>query len=674
MAFIAFPHPVAYTGSRAENPLVEDEKELKEIQYDDKTWAYKTYLEGRLRQAQEARDTRHAEFNNLTYLQWFERNEKLANTVIEPRPNSNEKPLSTGTVESKLTSLLSHLDNLNLVPKVYAFDRNNKQLRELGTAFTDILQVTAEHDGGDDGGDKEKRMSRQRELLKQGTAFVQESYLTKFKIRKKLKKDYKGEFKDFAGYREKLEKVFEGCNRDLLYGPNVYLGDITQFSMNDQPFAFTVETMSYDVAKTIYGQFENWKFVRAGAPRPSSTDTATTGARTIYDAKFRLNSIEKDQVEIIKYQDPHNDEWALQINGVLMTPAGFPLSAVTPNGNYNITKQILYIKNNQFAYGGSFVATGSVYELSRAADNMLSLFDLKTRKSIATPYVNITNKVIPAKVLNPGNISMGIPPNALQPIGNEGQGVTSSEFQIYKELLDAVEKSTISNVFQGQQAKSGATATEIMEVQRQAKLNLGIIIAASTLLERKIAYLRLYNIIGKWLEPVGVHTDGSNRYRNVSRDTTIEGAGKGERRVIPIDGEVPPPEVIRILSLQDEMALGMPVRRIYLSAKMLKEAEILWHIIVEAQEEETSAYHTLRFREQMGDAISLASMGAQLNIDGITDEFGAVYQKDKSKFFSSAVGNMAPAVDAGKVAGDRAAGNNMNGSGVGRAQPAVPAK
>lgn len=108
-------------------------------------------METRLRRAQEARDSAHAEFNGLTYLQWFERNEKLANTVIEPRPNSNEKPLSTGTVESKLTTLLSHLDNLNLVPKVYAFNRDNTQLRDLGTAFTDILKVTAEHDGGDEG-------------------------------------------------------------------------------------------------------------------------------------------------------------------------------------------------------------------------------------------------------------------------------------------------------------------------------------------------------------------------------------------------------------------------------------------------------------------------------------------------------------------------------------------
>ncbi|HRF70861.1 MAG TPA: hypothetical protein PKV66_05475, partial [Candidatus Pelethenecus sp.] len=113
MAYIAFPHPIAYKGSRVENPLINDPKEIAEVEYDEKTWIYKNYLENRLRQAQQARDTAHAEFGGLTYLQYFERNERLANTVIEPRANSNEKALSTGTIESKLTSLLSHLDNLN---------------------------------------------------------------------------------------------------------------------------------------------------------------------------------------------------------------------------------------------------------------------------------------------------------------------------------------------------------------------------------------------------------------------------------------------------------------------------------------------------------------------------------------------------------------------------------
>ena len=125
---------------------------------------YRTYLVRRLEDAKEQRNQKYPEFGYRTYQQYYEENEKIANTILEDPKNPNEKKLSTGTIESKFTTLLSHIDNLNLSPSVMAYDKDNRTLRELGTAFTDIMVVSAEHDGGDDGGDKEKRQLRQRKL------------------------------------------------------------------------------------------------------------------------------------------------------------------------------------------------------------------------------------------------------------------------------------------------------------------------------------------------------------------------------------------------------------------------------------------------------------------------------------------------------------------------------
>jgi hypothetical protein len=666
MAHITFPQPTSFSGSAVPNPL--DKKPGKndkvEIEYTEEQYLYRNYLIQRLERAKENRDRRWAEFSGKTYLQCFEENEKIAHTYLEEVKNKNEEKISTGTIESKLNTLLAHVNNLNLMPEVLAFDRDNQSLHELGKSFTDVMFVTAEHDGGDDGGDKEKKMNRQRELLKQGTVFVQENWITKYEVKKKLKKVYKGEFKDFGGYDQSLQKVFEGCSRDILYGPNVYLGDMTAFSMNDQPFVFTIEQMHYDEAKTLFGKFENWDHVRPGIPDTGTTDATTSaGARTIYDTKWRLTNIKDDHVEVIRYQDQGRDEYQIMINGVMMMPVGFPLSAVTPRGKYSVTKQVLYVINAQFAMGKSFVSSGSVYELSKAVDRMLRLFELKTRKSINTPYVNTTNRVIPARALDPGNISMGIAPNALQPIGNEGQGVTSSEYQIFKELQDEIDKSTISPTFAGQQGNAGTTATEIIEVQRQARLTLGLIIAACTLLEMKLGYLRLWNVLGNWLEPVGRYPDGSNKFRNATRLDAVEGAGSGERRIIPIDGELPDPEVIRMLSLRDEKKKGYPVRRTYLSPKLVREAEITWFIRVLPKEEESSAFHKLQFRELVGDALALMQMGAQINIEGLQDELASVYNKDRSKIFSDkAVQPALPPEDASTTAGNIKAGNNTAGA------------
>src|SRR5205085_40489 len=124
----------------------------------------------------------------------------------------------------------------------------------------DIIKQTEEMDGGDGAGDEEKKLLRQRELLKQGTVNVQDVWLRKFETRKKLTGSYDGQFKVDANlWSENLEKVFDGPSRTMIYGPNVYYGNITEFYMENQPFVFCAYYHDFDVAKGTYGQFENWK-------------------------------------------------------------------------------------------------------------------------------------------------------------------------------------------------------------------------------------------------------------------------------------------------------------------------------------------------------------------------------------------------------------------------------
>jgi hypothetical protein len=65
-------------------------------------------------------------------------------------------------------------------------------------------------------------------------------------------------------------------------------------------------------------------------------------------------------------------------------------------------------------------------------------------------------------------------------------------------------------------------------------------------------------------------------------------------------------------------------------------------VTVEAKEDQSSSYFKLMFREMMGDAMSLLQIGAQLNVDGISDEFSKVYGVDKSKIFGG--GTEIPAI------------------------------
>ncbi len=624
-----------------QNPLLTEEERKVELELIAKEVAYQSYLETRLTSAQQARDRVWPELNNKTYLNFFEENEKIANTIVDNAKNDGEPKFSTGTIEGKLNTLLSHIDNLNLTPDVIAYAKDDSLLRSLGIGLTDIMERLSENDGGDEGGDQEKRMLRQKELLKQGTVFVHRHWCTKKQLRKKIKGAFNGRFRGFD-YESELTKVFEGLETNLLYAPSVYLGDITKFSMEDQPYFFISEQMHKDKAGELFNTFENWGFVKAGNYVNTGLTSEQVGSRTLFDGKFRLNTLPNTDVEVVRYYDQTNDEFQIMVNGVMMLPIGFPLSAVTPNGKYNVTKQVLYPINAQFAYGKSFVSSGDVYELSKVLDEMLRLFVMKTRKSITPPYTNTSGKVISRKSLMPGNISMGIPPGALQPIGNESQGVTAGEFQVYKEILDRIEKSTVSPIFQGQFGKSGATATEVMEVQRQARLALGIIISACTMLEVKLGYISLWAIMANFFKPIGEYLDeggiARKEYRKTSKDTDIEMSGKGTRRIIPIDGDLPSSAIIRQMEIMDEKETGYPSERIYISPAKLRSYQMKFKIVVAPKERVSSAYDKVLFKEMIGDAIGLVNLGAKPNVQGMQMEWGRVHGVDSSKFFSDTGG------------------------------------
>lgn len=658
-----------YKGQPADPSVLSPELSAKQVEY-------QTFLEQRITYAQEARDRQWPEFSDKTYLEQYQNNEKIANTYLEKKKNDEDVQIATGTIESKLNTLLSHIDNLNLAPEIRAFDKDDVPLRELGTAFTDIFDRLAEHDGGIDGGDMEKRLLRQKDLMKQGTVFVQDKWCTKSKAQKTLKRKFDGKF-NFDAWDTAWKPYYTGPDRVLLYGPNVYLGDITQFSMDDQPYVFTLETMSYDTAKSMFGKFEMWKFVKPGMPpSPVMTASGTVGGRTIYDGKFRMTTLKETQVEVIKYQDPTRDEFQIQVNGIMLLPIGFPLSAVTPGGKINIAKQVLYPINPQFAYGKSFVSSGDVYELSKILDEMISLFVMKTRKSITPPYLNLSGKIISRRVLAAGSISQGIPAGALQPIGQEGQGVTQGEFAVYKELLTRIESSTIGPGFQGQYAGSNTTATEVLEVQRQAKLALGIIISACTMLEVKLGYLRLPLVIANYFEPIdeisGEDGTRKKKYRETSRETDIDGAGTGTRRIIPTDDELPTKEEVRQLEIMDENEYGYPSQRIYISPKALRAIQVRWQVIVVPKERNSSAYEKLLFRETIADAIALYNLGAIPNIDGLQTQLAKVYEVDRNSLFGEASEMQQPMMP--EMPGSPGAGGMTPGAGSAAPAPGMTAQ
>lgn len=617
---------------------------------------YMGFLQARLQAIKEINDAPYPELDNKTRYQVYEEAKKLANTShVDPKVDPDDVTVSSGIIEQKLDALLSHINNLNLSADVFAFDKDNNELAELGLALQDIIHDTEIQDGADGAGDEEKKILRQKELLTAPAVFVMEEWSRRFEIRKKLKgiKKFDGDLTKYQGYDEVLEKVFDGPSRSLLHFPNVFLGDMTKFYMEDQPDLFVLVKTGYEDAKASYGKFPMFKFVAPGALASSVSEEN----KTIFENKWRLAELEKDQVEILMYQCKARDEFQVVINGVMMLPIGFPLSAVVPGGGYNIAKQVFRVINPHFALGKPFVLGGSIKYLSGLIDEMLKLFILKERKAIAPAYVNTSGRVISRKVLAPGRISMGIEPGSLTPIaGTESQGITAGEAAVLSKYEELINKATVSEQFTGQQGKAGMTATESVELQRQAKLSLGLAVASCALLEKKLAHLRLMNIICHWFNPIdkkvmdieAVRKDLGGKeekvkekvlkdtYRSTRNEASIDGEGMGERQVLTVGepDEIPTDVEIREEELAEEARLGRPVQRIYISSEGIRNAKLRWFVQINPREKESSPFFKMLYREMLGDMMTLMNMGSQPNLAGLEEEFGRVWSKPRNKFFA----------------------------------------
>jgi len=612
------------TAKILQSPLVEEPTDIFETpEYTPEHLTYLKNLRTRLESAKNLREQMFPEFDDMTYQQYWQKNEDLANTKIKPKVNRQDVLYNSGTLRTKLFAFLSSLQGLNLSGDITAFDENDIPVNAIGNAMEDIVYKTDELDQ-----DEEKKLLRQYEMLKHGTVFVEELWDDKYVIEKSPIENYDGKFFGVKIKSKKVKKTGRPI-RNIISGLSVYLGDLSQYLISDQPFIFTAQTKRYDDAETVYGNFEMWKYVPKKA-RPFSGDTDKMSSMV----NWRLFAPKENSVEIIKYQDKINKEYQILINGIPMLPPGFPF----PWGHdeYNITQQNYRPIRHNFAYGKSFLFENK--NPSQLLDEMMRLAILKTQKSLIPPYLNLSGRVISSKVLMPGTITMGIPPNTLVPVSpNEIQGVTNGEFNMMQELTRTLDLNTASQTFTGAREKGGqTTATQIVELQRQARIMLGVLIVSAALLEKKLIDLRLLSILKNWFNPLDQFVDEArnilkNKYRITSRSMNIEDEGQGIRIVAPME-ELPTPEAIFKNEEMMKNQMGMPVRIIALNPNELNEAKYTWVVSVNPKEKKSSELSKLMFRAEVQDAMAL---GIPLNPQYVADRFAQVWEEDPTKMFLS---------------------------------------
>lgn len=603
----------------------EEEKNYKEVPYSDKERKYRNYLIDRLEKAKNQHFQKYSELDDDDYNTHYDKNYKAGHGYLRHKKNPQDTRLTTATTQEKEVTILSSLLGYNFEPTVSVWDQDDMMLNEFATEIEALVKKSREIEKYE-----LKKPIIYKQFLDQGTIYVDEIFSTKTIINKEINNFSWQKGADFSKIEIKA-KVIDAlgeCEANMLDGRKVYLGNMKQFFMTKQPYVAVVEYISYAQAERIFCNWERWKYVPKHINKMIMDETDEYGDWT-------MNELSENTVEICRYQDKWANEFQLFLNGVMMLPAGFPLTEISPSGEYSLVKGDLEPISQEFAISKSYPAKTKVDQ--QLVDEILRLFTLKTQLSAMPPTANNTGQSFNRGIYVPGMIIDEVNPDRLQPIGNH-QGVTQSEFAFFELLRKLIDEKTANPIFSGDNVPGDPTATQIMQMQKNQMMKLGLTLKGVINFETQLVWHRIYNIMAHYTDPVRTKYDSQtdtikNIYRTITLDSTDE-EGRDVYKIIDFDKEkaMRDPYQIQAEEKAYEQKTGRPTKVTYLNPEMCKKMEYKYKVTVTATPQDSTEVEMMMFKQNIADGATIFGPQA-LNYDYLKTRFAVYAKEDPDKFF-----------------------------------------
>lgn len=604
------------------------------------------------------------ELDDMDYETWYEKAKQASQAYIKPKLNEEDVKVVTGTTREKGNTVVATLLSYNLEADIIAYDENDNENRELGQAMEKMVRKSRELEVPRY---EVKRPLMYAELVNQGNVFSRESW-DEFAIPdKELEKmDYSEDVTfDKIKWKERMDKIYSFCNTTVLTGLEVYPGNIRQYFMELQPYIVTRKVITYSEAKAMFGKWERWKYV---------SDMFQISTELEHDLEYddyQMVETEVKLVEFLMYYNKWTNEFQMLLNGVMMLPIGFPMSALTGICEYPIAKGDGEMISPNFFYSRGIGAKTRMDQ--SMLDEMFKMMIIKTRKSYKPPLANKSSYDVGPTVYMPGKIFKGLDAEKLQPIGDVG-GVTPAEFNMTNFVKEVIDGKSMASVMEGQAPGRQATARQLIMQKEQSMMKLGGIMLGILNLENRMAWLRIYNILKHWTEAVDMKVvttrDGIKKkvktYKTISVEDTIENGRKGEK-IIDLTEDIPEDEqVIAEEDLLSEVK-GKPIRKVYINPKLLQNLKYSWKVVITPTEKETDDLKAAMFDEFLTKVLTVfAPAGKQPDMNYLGDRFAQVNDEDPDKVWAKdqqAPGGMPPEAMQGQLP-----------PGVGQPQGQVPAQ
>lgn len=582
----------------ADSPIIQqaDELEKKDSDFPMSFAQQKQYnlIAQRLDHARTQRDMNRDEWDGMNFTQMYQTNQRAMNSYLAPKINNDDARVNTGTTEKKVEFVMNQILSLGLVGEILTYDKDDNFLEDVSASLTDIVRRTEQMEEADD-----KDIFIYSELLSQPCAFVEELW-----VEKRIK-DKRGKW-----------KTVKACERRLLQGPQVYLGDINipDYRFNEQPFIFKYFRMTYNEAATLYGDLDRWSYVK-----PGSYQNLTPVPYQIY----RKNSLLDTEVEGFIYMCPNDNEYQLILQGIPMFDPGEPLPWAWEG--YNIVCVGLKPMHGDFAYGRSLVQAAKTLQ---ALDNeTIRNFVRKTRQSIEPPTGVPAGKVFSRDIWSPGSMTQGITKDSFSKLIDH-QGVNQAEFQMFDLIQTKINEFIGTDAMQAI-GGSRMTAQQTLALQKIALQAIGLAVIAANRLEAKLAMMRCKNVLANYTKPTGKRVDPITKkiedvYAQFSLSDTGLSDGTTGHKVIKLMGRpMSEAEQFAVDSKERMMkSKGKPTEYVAMNVKLLNELELYFHAVAQSKPKDSRELEKSMFQDELTQAQLVTQMtGRPVNPDKVTETF-----------------------------------------------------
>lgn len=556
--------------------------------------------------ARNQREQKWDYFDGMTYEQAYLANKRAAHSYLQPKLNDDEVRINTGATEKRIELVLNELLSLNLEEEIETYDKDDNLLQDVSEIFTDTVKRTEQIEMA-----KDKDIWNYQELITQPSVFVEELW-TEERINNSSKKGF---------------RIRGKCERRLVQGPQVYLGDIhlpdTRF--NEQPYLVKYVRLNKIEAERLFKDLNptKWASIRPGAYQ--SLGSVDTGL-------YKQNSLLTDEYEAFIYMSYPDDEAQIVLQGIPWLEVGEKYTKHFGDlGGYHITMVSLKPYSGDFAYGKPL--TQSAKTLQALNNETIRNLIRKFRQALEPPLGTAPGKMFSRDIWNPGSIVSGVRKNDFEKLIDHA-GVTRSEMAMF----DLIEKKT--NEFIGTmqqeplQGKSQVTATELVLAQKNAVKLLGLSVLACMRLKERLALLRVKNILNNYTKPVGKEVDPITKaVKDIYARFTLTDAnlreGEGERVIQFADRGLTEPEKLTLFDREQELKKkGKNIEFKVVNVNKLKDLELYFYATVTSKPRESSELEKAMVMEKIQQGIAITNVtGRRMNANKLVRGFERAWRE-----------------------------------------------